>query len=364
MENTFIERNQTPHKMSVFKEVPRESIAEKRRRVFETMISGFKEINSSRKEKKQHTTEGSTFCECPVVKIPPNPFDINFESKIPSKSCFVPSTETSTEHSGSTNRTLITSTSYRSEFDRSRIQQIEIDRNQEFFIGRAAKTPERYIYIRNAIVDLWNKEKPKYVSKTMVRHQIKDCGDVNCIGRIHTFLEQMQWINYGKVTGKYIRTQQKLRQSETIPIKDNTHVIICGSALLVLDIHCRLIENPVGLVVGKQVTPLLFIIEDMVPIGVGKCELPEDTKVIGVYYDETNHFPYYLEASYPFWILRLVWKKQNKSFNVIRKDRQVEVGVVEIVKKEEVKKTYQISPVFNSIINTYLNTNYVTNEFI
>ena len=249
------------------------------------------------------------------------------------------------------------------EFDRNRIQQIEIDKNQEFFIGRTMKTPERYIYIRNAIVDLWEKEKPKYVSKTMVRQQIKDCGDVNCVGRIHSFLEQIQWINYGKVVGKYIRTQKAQKQIEPILTKDKTHVIICGAALITLDLHCRLIENPVGLVVGKQVTPLLFVIEDMVPIGVGKTELPEDTKVIGVYYDDANHFPYYLEASYPFWILRLVWKKQSKTFNVIRKDKQVEVGIVEIVKMEEVNKSYASSTIFTSILNAYMNTNHVRNTF-
>ncbi|ELP93521.1 hypothetical protein EIN_060660 [Entamoeba invadens IP1] len=339
----------------------RETAAEKRKRVFETMITGFREINVARKDKKRHLPQVNL---SQMTKIPPNPFDINFESELPSPSCFVPSTETSTEHSGSTGRTYVTTSSYKSEFDRSRIQQVEIDQNQEFFVGRAAKTPERYVYIRNAIVDLWEKMKPKYISKTLARQQIKDCGDVNCVGRVHSFLERMQWINNGKVVGKYIRTQHKSKMNDAVMVKDNTHVILCASALLVLDMHCRLIENPVGLIVGKQVTPLLFVIEDVVPIGVGKCDLPEDTRVVGVYYDETNHFPYYLEASYPYWILRLVWKRKDHTFTVIRKDKQVEVGIVEVVKREDIKRSYQSSSVFTSLLNAYLTRNYITSVFM
>lgn len=47
------------------------------------------------------------------------------------------------------------------------------------------------------------KSKPKYLNKTSVRPGLKNCGDVNCIGRIHTYLELIGAINFscGKLTG-------------------------------------------------------------------------------------------------------------------------------------------------------------------
>eukprot|EP00079_Xenopus_tropicalis_P024395 XP_012817010.1 PREDICTED: histone H2A deubiquitinase MYSM1 isoform X3 [Xenopus tropicalis] len=86
-------------------------------------------------------------------------------------------------------------------------QDIEIDRNlildeekqaiPEFFEGRQAKTPDRYLRIRNYILDQWENCKPKYLNKTSVRPGLKNCGDVNCIGRIHTYLELIGAINFG-----------------------------------------------------------------------------------------------------------------------------------------------------------------------
>ncbi|XP_066532896.1 histone H2A deubiquitinase MYSM1 [Hoplias malabaricus] len=66
----------------------------------------------------------------------------------------------------------------------------------EFFEGRPSKTPERYLKIRNYILDQWEKCKPKYLNKTSVRPGLKNCGDVNCIGRIHTYLELIGAINF------------------------------------------------------------------------------------------------------------------------------------------------------------------------
>ncbi|KAG9282698.1 histone H2A deubiquitinase MYSM1 isoform X1 [Astyanax mexicanus] len=66
----------------------------------------------------------------------------------------------------------------------------------EFFEGRPSKTPERYLKIRNYILDQWEKSKPKYLNKTSVRPGLKNCGDVNCIGRIHTYLELIGAINF------------------------------------------------------------------------------------------------------------------------------------------------------------------------
>ncbi|KAK7482268.1 hypothetical protein BaRGS_00026511, partial [Batillaria attramentaria] len=67
----------------------------------------------------------------------------------------------------------------------------------EFFDGRPLKTPERYLKIRNYILDCWKKSKPAYLNKTSVRPGLKNCGDVNCIGRIHAYLESVGAINFG-----------------------------------------------------------------------------------------------------------------------------------------------------------------------
>ncbi|KAJ6662589.1 hypothetical protein lerEdw1_011726 [Lerista edwardsae] len=105
-------------------------------------------------------------------------------------------------------------------------QEVEIDRNTileeekqaipEFFVGRQAKTPERYLKIRNYILDQWERIKPKYLNKTSVRPGLKNCGDVNCIGRIHTYLELIGAINFGCEQAVYNRPQSadKLRPKE------------------------------------------------------------------------------------------------------------------------------------------------------
>ncbi|KAK3091933.1 hypothetical protein FSP39_023819 [Pinctada imbricata] len=67
----------------------------------------------------------------------------------------------------------------------------------EFFDGRPSKTPERYLRIRNYIIDCWKKCQPSYLNKTSVRPGLKNCGDVNVIGRIHAYLECTGVINFG-----------------------------------------------------------------------------------------------------------------------------------------------------------------------
>lgn len=74
----------------------------------------------------------------------------------------------------------------------------------EFFQGRQTKTPDRYMKIRGHILNSWFTSKPSYVSKTAVRTGLKNCGDVNCISRIHSLLEQMGAINFGCQGGEYI----------------------------------------------------------------------------------------------------------------------------------------------------------------
>uniref|UniRef100_A0A671N6U3 Myb-like, SWIRM and MPN domain-containing protein 1 n=1 Tax=Sinocyclocheilus anshuiensis TaxID=1608454 RepID=A0A671N6U3_9TELE len=77
----------------------------------------------------------------------------------------------------------------------------------EFFEGRPSKTSERYLKIRNYILDQWGRSKPKYLNKTSVRPGLKNCGDVNCIGRIHTYLELTGAINFNCDQAIYNRPQ-------------------------------------------------------------------------------------------------------------------------------------------------------------
>ncbi|XP_065768166.1 deubiquitinase MYSM1 isoform X2 [Muntiacus reevesi] len=93
------------------------------------------------------------------------------------------------------------------EVDRNIIQEEEKQAIPEFFDGRQAKTPERYLKIRNYILDQWEICKPKYLNKTSVRPGLKNCGDVNCIGRIHTYLELIGAINFGCEQAVYNRPQ-------------------------------------------------------------------------------------------------------------------------------------------------------------
>ncbi|KAL8590434.1 hypothetical protein ACOMHN_011647 [Nucella lapillus] len=75
--------------------------------------------------------------------------------------------------------------------------------HSEFFDGRPLKTPERYLKIRNYILDCWKKSRPGYLNKTSVRPGLKNCGDVNCIGRIHAYLECIGAINFGCEQASY-----------------------------------------------------------------------------------------------------------------------------------------------------------------
>ncbi|XP_063795339.1 deubiquitinase MYSM1 isoform X2 [Pseudophryne corroboree] len=91
------------------------------------------------------------------------------------------------------------------EIVRDFIQEEEKQAIPEFFEGRQAKTPERYLRIRNYILDRWKNSKPNYLNKTSVRPGLKNCGDVNCIGRIHTYLELIGAINFGCEQAVYNR---------------------------------------------------------------------------------------------------------------------------------------------------------------
>ncbi|XP_076009318.1 histone H2A deubiquitinase MYSM1 [Genypterus blacodes] len=91
------------------------------------------------------------------------------------------------------------------QMDMKAITEEEKQAIPEFFEGRPSKTPERYLKIRNYILDQWLKSKPKYLNKTSVRPGLKNCGDVNCIGRIHTYLELIGAINFNCEQAVYNR---------------------------------------------------------------------------------------------------------------------------------------------------------------
>ncbi|KAM6938496.1 histone H2A deubiquitinase MYSM1 [Lycodopsis pacificus] len=91
------------------------------------------------------------------------------------------------------------------EMDMETITEEEKQAIPEFFEGRPSKTPERYLKIRNYILDQWLRSKPRYLNKTSVRPGLKNCGDVNCIGRIHTYLELIGAINFNCEQAVYNR---------------------------------------------------------------------------------------------------------------------------------------------------------------
>jgi hypothetical protein len=60
------------------------------------------------------------------------------------------------------------------------VSATEIAANSEFFSSNPVKTRGRYVKIRNHILRCWQKQRPKYVSKTSVRPGLKVCC-VDCI---------------------------------------------------------------------------------------------------------------------------------------------------------------------------------------
>jgi hypothetical protein len=81
--------------------------------------------------------------------------------------------------------------------DKTVITEEETRVHSEFFCNKASKTPERYQRIRNTIIQAWEKSPSTYLTKTSVRSALKDCGDVNAIGRVHSWLESIGVINVG-----------------------------------------------------------------------------------------------------------------------------------------------------------------------
>ncbi|KAL7751200.1 hypothetical protein RI367_003406 [Sorochytrium milnesiophthora] len=103
--------------------------------------------------------------------------------------------------------------------DRTAIQPLEKTLNAEFFTlsmhGKLVrKTPDRYVKIRNHILDMWKAKQPAYVSKSAIRPGLKDCGDVHAISRVHTFLEVVGAINSGHK--KALQVQAAFREEQSV----------------------------------------------------------------------------------------------------------------------------------------------------
>ncbi|CAO0789748.1 unnamed protein product [Mucor circinelloides] len=86
------------------------------------------------------------------------------------------------------------------QFSPFEISDEEMAHNPEWFKQKYSKTPDRYLKIRNHMLACWKLVKPKYLTKTSARKGLKDCGDVNAIGRVHEYLESIGAINVDCVT--------------------------------------------------------------------------------------------------------------------------------------------------------------------
>lgn len=85
-------------------------------------------------------------------------------------------------------------------FSSNEISEEEMIQNPEWFKNKHSKTPDRYLKIRNHMLNCWELCRPRYLTKTSARKGLKDCGDVNAIGRVHEYLESVGAINVDCVT--------------------------------------------------------------------------------------------------------------------------------------------------------------------
>ncbi|KAJ3392760.1 hypothetical protein HDU84_003497 [Entophlyctis sp. JEL0112] len=76
---------------------------------------------------------------------------------------------------------------------------LEVSACSEFFTvpPHPSKNAARYLVIRNTIIAEWNRIKPKYLLKSATRPLLKGHGDVHAISRVHSFLEDAGFINFG-----------------------------------------------------------------------------------------------------------------------------------------------------------------------
>ncbi|GAT93586.1 hypothetical protein CL6EHI_087430 [Entamoeba histolytica] len=145
-----------------------------------TFISTF---TSSKPSSHKTTKSKSKEPEQSYQPAYPREYDLLTSGQFQSESAVPKDTRYMNEGTTETTDTMgsVSSFSTTLEFNRNTVLPEEMAENQEFFMGRNTKTPERYMTIRNQIIDMWNETKPNYLSKTQVRLKMKDCGDVNAI---------------------------------------------------------------------------------------------------------------------------------------------------------------------------------------
>ncbi|XP_033125940.1 histone H2A deubiquitinase MYSM1-like isoform X2 [Anneissia japonica] len=78
----------------------------------------------------------------------------------------------------------------------------EVDITFQAYSSRlgSCKSPERFVHIRNIILNIWETRKPNYVNKFLIRKELeknRKVGNVNDIGNIHSYLEEAGAINVG-----------------------------------------------------------------------------------------------------------------------------------------------------------------------
>ncbi|XP_069794600.1 histone H2A deubiquitinase MYSM1 isoform X2 [Narcine bancroftii] len=130
--------------------------------------------------------------------------------------------------------------------DKNMITEDEKQAIPEFFEGRSSKTPERFLKIRNYILDQWDKCKPKYLNKTSVRPGLKNCGDVNCIGRIHTYLELIGAINFGCEQAVYNRPRPADRTRSREEGKESVQTYVLAQRLQSMRTRRRRVRDSWG----------------------------------------------------------------------------------------------------------------------
>ncbi|KAJ2961105.1 hypothetical protein NQZ79_g3629 [Umbelopsis isabellina] len=109
-------------------------------------------------------------------------------------------------------------------FHPERANEDEIKHNREWFMGKASKTEERYLKIRNTILAAWRRCQPRYLTKTSARNGLKDCGDVNAIGRVHTYLESIGAINVNCTTNAPRPKRPAASRVEYFSDEDDTNI--------------------------------------------------------------------------------------------------------------------------------------------
>ncbi|PVU90492.1 hypothetical protein BB561_004860 [Smittium simulii] len=109
--------------------------------------------------------------------------------------------------------------------DPTEIADYEKRANSEFFLNKLNKTPERYMKIRNFILEKWEEIKPNYLTKVASRTGL-GCGDVNAIGRIHSWMEKIGVINLGVSPPKHYTSRLTgILQAHKVKSKKHERVI-------------------------------------------------------------------------------------------------------------------------------------------